>query len=113
MSLGAVSRNAIRARQHCRGKIGNRCRVGAHIGALIVENLILDRKDVSFAIDGGADVMKLLARMIGGDEVLAAILDPLYRPLHAQGGGADQYVLRIELAADPEAAADMSLVKVH
>ncbi len=61
MSLGSVGRNPVRARQHRRGEIGNGRRMGPHIGALIVKNLILQREDASFAVDGGADVMELLA----------------------------------------------------
>ena len=69
------------------------------------------REDAPVAIDRGADAMLLLARMIGGDQVLAAILDPFHRPPQAQRGDADQHVLGIELAADAEAAADMALHK--
>ena len=64
-------------------------------------------------IDGGTDAMLLLARMVGGDQMLAAILDPLDRPLQAQRRRAHQNVLGIKLAADAEAAADMPLVQVN
>ncbi len=36
-------------------------RMGAHIGALIVEIAIVDRKNDAVAIDRGADFMRLLA----------------------------------------------------
>ena len=83
MRLRPIGWNAVGARQHRGGEIGHSCRVRPHIGALIVENLILERENMSLAIDCRADVMVLLARMIGSDEMLAAVLDPLYRPLHA------------------------------
>ena len=87
--------------------------MGAHVGALIVKYFILDRENAPVAIDGGADVMLLLARMVGGDQMLAAILDPLDRPPHAQRRGAHQNVLRIKLAANAETAADMAFVEVN
>ena len=83
MGVGTIGRNAVRARQHRRGEIGDGCRVSAHIGALVVKYLILERENASVWIDGGANVMVLLARMVGGDEVLAAVLDPFDWPLHA------------------------------
>jgi hypothetical protein len=87
--------------------------VGAHIGALVVKYLILERENVSVAVDGGANVMQLLARMVGGDEVFASVLDPLDGPPHAKGGGADQHVLGINLAANAEAAADVALIELN
>ena len=64
-------------------------------------------------IDRGAHLVMLLARMIGGDQVLAPVLDPFHRPAEPQRRDADQHVLGIELAADAEAAADMALEQVH
>ena len=113
MRACAIGRNAIRARQHRRGQIGDRGRMGAHVGALIVENLVVEREDAAVAVDRGAHVMLLLARMIGGNQMLAAILDPFDRPPQAQRRGAYQHVLRINLAADAEAAADMPFVEVN
>ena len=113
MRIGAIGWNAIGTRQHRRGEIGDGRRVGAHVGALIVKYFVLDRENAPVTIDGGADVMLLLARMIGGDQMLAAILDPLDRPPHAQRRGAYQNVLRIELAANAETAADMTLIEVN
>ena len=87
--------------------------MGAHIGALVVEDLVLDRENAAVAIDGGANVVTLLARMVRGDQVLAAILDPLDRPAQAHRRGTHQHVFGIKLAADTETAADMALVEVH
>ncbi len=70
------------------------------------------REDAAFAVDRRAYPMQLLARLIGGDQVLAPVLDPFHRPAQPHGGDADQHVLGIELAADAEAAADMGLVHV-
>ena len=75
--------------------------------------LVLERQDLPLGIGGDADPMDLLARMIGGHQMLVPILDPLHRPPQPQGGEADQDVLRIELAANPESASDMSLEQVN
>ncbi len=113
MAHGAVGRHVIGPRQHRRGEVGDGGGVGAHVGTVVVEELILDAEDAAFYIDGGAHSMRLLARMVGGDQVLAPVLDPLYRPLEFQRRGTDQHVLRVKLAADAEAAADVALVKLH
>ena len=79
MADRAVGRHAIGAGQHGGGEIGHGRRMRAHIGAVIVEKFVLDTKDVALHIDGGADAMMLFARMIGGDQVLAPVLDPFDR----------------------------------
>ena len=67
------------------------------------------REDVAVLVDRGAQLVALLARMVGGDEMLVPVLDPFDRPAEPQRGEADQHVLGIELAAHAEAAADMAL----
>ena len=113
MADRAVGRNAIRAGQHGGGKIGNGGRVRAHVGALVVKEFVVDGEDAAFGLDGRPDAMELLARMVGGDQVLAAVLDPFHRPAEPERRGAHQNILGIELAADAEAAADMALVEMH
>ena len=113
MADRAIRRHAIRAGQYARRHVYDACRVGAHIGALIVEITVVDGEDHAVAIDRGADVVQLLARMIGRDQMLAPVLDPFHRPVESHGGDADQYVLGIKLAADAEAAADMGFVNVN
>ena len=51
--------------------------------------------------------------MIGGEQVLAPILDPFDRPAQTNGGDADQDILGIKLAAHPEASAHMQLVQMQ
>ena len=87
--------------------------MGAYVGALIVKYFILKGENATVTIDGGPNVMILLARMIGGDKVFAAILYPLDWPPQAQSRGAYQNVLRIKFAANAETAADMTLVEVN
>ena len=113
MADGPIGRHAIRARQHGGGEIGHRGRVGAHVAALVVEEFVVDGENVALRVDRGADLVVLLARVIGGDQVLAPVLDPFHRPVEPQRGEADQHVLGIKLAANAEAAADMALEQMH
>ena len=50
--------------------------------------------------------------MVGGDKVLQAVLNPLHRPFQLHGGEGDEKVLRIELTADAESAADVGFDQV-
>ena len=61
------------------GEIGHRRRMSAHIGALVVEELVLDG-EAALGVDRPADLVALLARMVGRDQVLAPVLDPFHRP---------------------------------
>ena len=76
-------------------------------------NDIVDGENLAVAGDRRFDVMMLIARMVGGDQVLAPVFDPFHRAFKSHGGDADQHVLGIELATDAEAAADVSFVEVH
>src|SRR5215467_5497032 len=86
--------------------------VGAHIGALVVEVAIINGEDPSLIVDGSAQAVELLARMIGGHQMLAAVLDPFHRPVESHRRDTDQHIFRIELAADAEASADVGFVYV-
>ena len=86
MADGAIGRHAVGAGQHRRGEIGHRGGVGAHIAALVVEEFVVDAEDAPVGVDGGANVMGLLARMVGGDQVFAAVFDPFHRPAEPQRG---------------------------
>ena len=108
-----ISRHPIRARQHRGGKIGHGGRMGADIAALVVEELVVKGENTALGVDRGANLMALLPRMIGGDQMLAPVLDPLHRAAEPQRGKADQHVLGIKLAANAEAAADMALEQMH
>ena len=105
--------HAVRPRQHAAGHHGDAGGVGAHIGAVVVIDHVVDGEDFALVGAGRPDVVMLVARMVGGDQVLAAVLDPFHRALEPHRGDADQNVLGIELAADAEAAADMRLEALH
>ncbi len=78
-----------------------------------MEELIFDRENATLAIDGRANAMALLARMIGRNEMLAPILDPLDRSFEPQRAQANEHVFGIELAPNAEPAADMAFVEMH
>ena len=83
--------------------------VGAHVGTDVRIGVAAQRQDGAVAGTGDLDVAFLLARMIDGHQLLAPVLDPLYRSPHMTGRERDEKILRIELAARPEAAADIVL----
>ena len=112
MAERAVGRHAVRTRQDAGRHVHDARRVGADIGALVVEIAVVDGEDDAVVVDRGADPVQLLARMIGRDQMLAPVLDPFHRAVEPLGGDADQHVLGIELAANAEAAADMRFVDV-
>ena len=89
--------------RHARG-------VRAQIGTLIMEITVVDGEYAPVTVHCRAYVMNLLARMIGGDEMLAPILDPFHRPAKTHGCDADENVFRIKLAPDAEAPAHMGFV---
>jgi hypothetical protein len=113
MRAGAVRRNDVRPGQHGGGEIGDRHAVGAHIAALVGEDLVLEPEDEAARIDRRAQPVDLIARLVRRHQVLVAVLDPLHRALELQRGMAHEDVLGVELAAHAEAAADMALDEVH
>ena len=84
-----------------------------HIGALVGENLVVEPEDEAARIDGGADAVHLVARVVEREQVLAPVLDPLHGPAEPGRGDADQHVFRVELAPHAEAAADMALEELQ
>jgi hypothetical protein len=91
----AVSGHAVRSGEDSRCHMHDARGVGAHIGALVVKITVVDCEDAAFAVDRRANAMELLARVVGSDQVLAPVLDPLHRPVEPHGGDADQHILRI------------------
>ncbi len=87
--------------------------MGAHVAALIVEEFVVDREEAAIAVDGGAQLVTLLARMIGRDQMLAPVLDPFHRPAEPQRGETNQHVLGIKLAANTEPSAHVAFEEMH
>src|SRR5260221_5761063 len=109
---GTISRHAIRPWQHCGGEIRHSRGVRAHISAVVVKEFVFDSKDVALRIDRSADAMILLARMIGGDQMFAAVLYPFDWTFEFQRCGTYQNVFGINLAANAEPAAHVAFVEV-
>ena len=66
-------------------------------------------EDRAVAIAGDLQLALGVARMIGGEQMLAAVLDPFDRPAGQARGKRNEKILGIELAARAEAAADVVL----
>ena len=108
-----IGRNDVGAGQHGRGQIRDRGGVGPDVGALVRPELVVEAEDEAARIDRGAHLVHLIARVVGGEQMLAAVLDPLDRPAQAARGEADQHVLGIQLAANAEPAADVPLEQLQ
>ena len=113
MSDRAIGRHAVRPRQDPGGHVDDARGMGAHIGALIVEIAIVDGENDAMGVERGANLVHLLARMIGGDQVLTAIFEPFHRAMESLGGDADQDVFRVKFAANAESAADIRFMNVN
>ncbi len=87
--------------------------MGPDIGALIGEEADVQAEDEAPRVHGRPQTVALVAGMVGGHHVLAPVLDPADGPPQAQGRRADEHVLRVDLAPDAEAAADMALTEVE
>src|SRR5262249_19757849 len=72
-----------------------------------------DCEYAALRVHAGAHAMVLFARMIGRDQVLAAVLDPFDRPAKMQRRGTDQNIFGIQFAANAETAADMAFVQLN
>ena len=105
-----VGRHAVRTGQNAGRHVNDARRVGSDVAALVVEINVVDGEDDAVVIDGGANLVQLLARMIGSDQMFAAVLDPFHRPVEFLGRDADQKIFRIHFAADAEAAADVRFI---
>ena len=102
-------RNAIRTRHELRDIARADRAIGAHIGAHVGIGVAAQAEDRAVLSAGDLDIAFRLARMVHRHQVLAPVLGPLDRPADMARGERDQKILRIELAARAEAAADVVL----
>ena len=96
-------RNLVRAGRHHPGAPGEIQRLG--IGAGIEQDAPAQCLDATVPVGPDLELAPLVAAVIGGQEVLAARLDPLHRPLQLerQRRGDEVLVIGTELAAEPAA----------
>src|SRR5207237_8764706 len=83
--------------------------VGAEVGAHVDPDLAAQRNDGAVVLAQQLELAVHLARVVGGEQVLAPVLDPLHRAAELARGPGNEKVLGIELAAHAEAAADVAL----
>src|SRR5215472_8254266 len=105
-------RNAIRAAEKLRDIARRGQPIGADIGAEIDKNVAAQADDRAVALAGDLDLTIHLARMVSGEEMLAAILDPPYRPPQMARGERDQEIFGVKLAARTKTATDIGLDEV-
>ena len=67
MAERAIGADDVGAGQDPAGRLGDALAVRARIGALIVEEFVVDGEQCAGRVDGRADVMGLLTGMIGGE----------------------------------------------
>ena len=75
-------------------------------------DLVAQPKQPGVGIEGGFQAVDLLARVVGCNQVLRAIFDPLDRPLEVARKPRDQVVLREEVTPNPEVAAGVGVAHV-
>ena len=78
-----------------------------------MEEFVFEREHAALRVDRGAHAMALLARVIGGHQMLAPVLDPFHGTLEFERGDRDEHVFGIELAPDAEAAAGVAFFQMH
>ena len=101
--------DAIGARHELRDIARANRAVGAHIGAHVHIGMPAQAEDRALARAGDLHVAFRFARMVQAHQVLAPVFRPFHRTAGVARGERNEKVLGIELAARPEAAADVVL----
>src|SRR5258706_5762150 len=99
-------RDAVGTRQHLDDVARGRRADGANIAADIDIGMSAQRDDAAIGVAGDLELALGLARMIGGEQILAPGLDPSDLPPPQTRGERDQEIFRIEFAARAEGSAD-------
>ena len=107
--IAGVARHAIGAGQQGGAELGGHQRRRPHVGTDVGADDGADGEDAAVAVEADLDLVGDLAGVVGGHEVLAPALDPLHRPPQLERGQRHQDVLRVQLTAHAEAAADVDL----
>ena len=82
-------------------------------GAAIHQEVITKCQDVSRVIEPDLDVMQLVARVGGADEMFLPLLDPANRAADQARHDRDHQVLGIDMSLHAEAAADVERKAAH
>ena len=106
-------RNTVRPRQKLGTPRRRRAAGAARIGADVDRDLAAQPQDDAVAVAGDLEIAGRLARVVGGQEMLAPILHPFDRAVELPRDERDQKVFRVELAAHAEAAAGVGHLHDH
>jgi len=99
-----VGGQAVRAGEDAERDVGDEDARRPEVAALVVPDLVAENEQPPVVAEGALDVVGLFPRVVGGHEVLRAVLDPLHGPAGRDCEVSDQEVLREEVAADAKAA---------
>ena len=105
MYAGLEGGDAVGADQQPGGQGGDDGSVGADVAAHVAVDVGPESEQRTVVVGGDFHLAEHLAGMVGGDEVLQAVLNPLNWPFQLHGGEGNEEVFGIELASDAEAAA--------
>ena len=108
-----VGRDVVGPGQHAERQLGDDDPVRAQVGAVVVPQLVAQREQAVLLVEGGLEAVQLLARVVGGDEVLRAVLDPLDGSPERAREVRDEQILGVELPAHAEAAAGVRAPDRH
>ena len=109
----AIGRDAVRPGHHGHGHLCNPGAMGAHIGALVEVEYVFQGQDLAVGVDRCASVVGLLARVVGGHQMLVPVLDPFDRPPQSHCGDADEKIFGVELAAYSKPTPGIAFLQHH
>ncbi len=112
MPRDPVGRHFVRSQHQSRRHVRHAHAVGAQIPALVVKELVVDAENPAIGIDRRPDTVGLLARLVGGQQMFAPVLDPSDGTTQPQGGGANNEILGVKLAPDSETAANAAFEQI-
>ena len=81
--------------------------------AAIDEEIVAQREDMAVIVKADLDIVQLVARMAGAQQMLLPLLDPAHRPPEQAGEKRDQQVFGVDMALAAEAAADIERQAAH
>ena len=86
--------------------------MSAHVATHVAIDLGPHGEESAVAPGGDFQLANMLPRVVGGNHVLAAVLNPLDGPAQLNGGEGDDEVFGVELAGDSEPATHVALDEV-
>ncbi len=106
-------RDRVRARHHEQRQVRDGRRQQLQVGAVVLHAVELQREDRAVVVDGGLVRLPLVAAVDRGEDVLAAVLDPLHGRADGLRGRAEQELLAVAVQLRAEPAADVGRDHAH